>query len=257
MERCRNRQPTTRLEIMPTIEEPMSESLRDVDDLSLRFSIDVDVKGSGELDGASRQKELIETLTQMASSSGKSAGSYFPGRRQGLYVVATDCYNSSGFCSETLSTVIQNVTKAAGSKAGQIGFVLLTGLTLQETREVFKTSQLNIEDFDALICSSGSEMYFPWRDLVLDKDYEGHIEYRWPAENVRSMVMRLAMIGDDTEGESMHYMSACSSRCYSYSIKPGTKVKLFCVIGSREKRLKKKNRNQNRKNKLSILDCQI
>ncbi|XP_074371733.1 sucrose-phosphate synthase 4 [Apium graveolens] len=225
VERCRNRQPTTRLEIMPTIEEPMSESLRDVDDLSLRFSIDVDVKGSVELDGASRQKELIETLTQMASSNGKSAGSYFPGRRQGLYVVAIDCYNSSGFCTETLSIVIHNVMKAAGSKTGQIGFVLLTGLTLQETREAFKASQLNTEDFDALICSSGSEMYFPWRDLVLDKDYEGHIEYRWPAENVRSIVMRLAMIGDDTEGESMHYMSACSSRCYSYSIKSGAQTR--------------------------------
>lgn len=226
LERCRNRrQPTTRLEIMPNPDEPMSESLRDVEDLSLKFSIDVDLKLNGELDAATRQKELIETLTQMSSSNGKSSGSYFPGRRQGLYIVATDCYDSSGVCTENLPSIIENVVKTAGFKTGQIGFVLLTGLTLLETREALKNSQLNLEDFDALICSSGSEMYCPWRDLAVDGDYEGHIEYRWPGENVRSMVMRLARIEDDAEGDSVQYMSACSSRCYSYSIQPGTKTR--------------------------------
>lgn len=225
LEHCRNRHPTTRLQIMPSAEEPMSESLRDVEDLSLKFSIDGEFKSNGELDAATRQKDLIETLTRMATSNGKSSPSYRPGRRQGLYIIATDCYNSNGLCTETLPLIIKNVMKAAGSKAGETGFVLLTGLSFQETREVLTNSQINLEDFDALVCSSGSELYCPWRDLVVDGDYQGHIEYRWPGENVRSMVMRLAKVEDEAQDDVVEYMSVCSSRCYSYSIKPGAKVK--------------------------------
>ncbi|KAF2297250.1 hypothetical protein GH714_020022 [Hevea brasiliensis] len=56
VEHCRNRHPTSRLEITPIPEEPMSDSLKDVEDLSLRFSIEGDPKLNGELDAATRQR---------------------------------------------------------------------------------------------------------------------------------------------------------------------------------------------------------
>ncbi|XP_050254310.1 sucrose-phosphate synthase 4 [Quercus robur] len=228
VDHCRNRHPTARLEIMPIPEEPMSDSLKEVEDLSLRFSIEGDTKINGELDAATRQKELIEAITRMASSKGNNpSANYYPGRRQWLFVIATDCYNSTGDCTETLSATIKNVMKAASSGIGlgRIGFVLSTSLNLQETIEALKCCQVNIEDFDALVCKSGSEMYYPWRDMVADVDYESHVEYRWPGDNVRSMVTRLARIEGEAEDDIMEYVSAGSSRCYSYSVKPGAKTR--------------------------------
>ncbi|KAA8528054.1 hypothetical protein F0562_035077 [Nyssa sinensis] len=225
IDHCRNRHPTTRLEIMHALEEPMSDSLRDVEDLSLKFSIDGEVKPNGDLDVATRQKELIETLTRMARSNGNSSISYCPGRRQGLFIIATDNYCSNGVCAETLSLIIKNVMQAAVSSSGQIGFILLTGLTLLEIKEALRCCQVNLEDFDAMVCSSGSEIYYPWRDLIADVDYEAHVEYRWPGENVRSTVTRLARVEDGAEDDVVEHASMCSSRCYSYSVKPGAKTR--------------------------------
>ncbi|XP_057973046.1 sucrose-phosphate synthase 4 [Malania oleifera] len=222
---CSNRHPTTRIEIIPAREEPMSDSLRDVEDLSLKFSIDGDFKLNGEVDVATREKELIETITHMASSNGYPSISYCPGRRQRLAVIAVDGYSTHGDCTETFPTVIGNVRKAAGRGSGQTGFVLLTGSSLRETIEALKCCQVNLEDFDAVVCNSGSEMYYPWKDLVADVDYEAHVEYRWPGENVRSMVMRLAKLEDGTQDDIVEYGSGCSSRCYAYRVKPGAKTR--------------------------------
>ncbi|KAL5843163.1 hypothetical protein ACOSQ4_009121 [Xanthoceras sorbifolium] len=226
VEHCRKRHPTSRLEIMTVPEEPMSDSLKDVEDLSLRFSMDGDFKLNGELDAATRQKKLIEALTQKASFNRTTSVNYSPGRRQMLFVIAVDCYNSNGDTTENFQEVIKNVMKAAGLSLGlgKVGFILATGLSLRETMEALRCCPLNIEDFDALICNSGSEIYYPWRDMVADADYGAHVEYRWPGENVRSMVPRLARVEDGAEDDISEYVDACNPRCYSYNIKPGAKA---------------------------------
>lgn len=227
VEHCRSRHPTARLEIMKVPEEPMSDSLKDVEDLSLRFSVDGDFKFNGELDAATRQKKLIEAITQQASFNRNASFTHCPGRRQILFVIAVDCYESSGNTTEIFTSVIENVMKAAGLSIGlgKVGFALATGLCLRETMEALRTCPVNIEDFDAIICNSGSEIFYPWRDMVADSDFEAHIEYRWPGENVRSMVPRLARMEDGTEDEIAEYAIACSARCYSYNIKPAAKVR--------------------------------
>jgi sucrose-phosphate synthase len=229
IEQCRNRHPTTRLEITPLPEEPMSESLKDMEDLSLRFSIEGDYKLNGELDATNKQKKLIEAITQMAPSNGKASVTYTPGRRQMLFVIATDCYSFNGQSTETFQEIIKNVMKAGGQSLGmdRIGFVLATSSSLQEIMEALRCCEVKIEDFDAIICNSGGNMYYPWRDMVVDVDYEAHVDYRWPGENVRSMVMRLARAEDGDEDDIKEYIKASSSRCFSYSIKPGVKVRYF------------------------------
>ncbi|XP_065881439.1 sucrose-phosphate synthase 4 [Euphorbia lathyris] len=227
VENSRNRHRTTRLEITPIPEEPMSDSLKDVEDLSLRFSIDGDIKLNSELDAATRQKKLIEAITQVAPSYRNVTVTYSPGRRQMLFVIAVDCYDCNGKSTENLQEIIKNVMKAAGLRLGlgRIGFVLLTGSTLQETTEALKYCQVNIEDFDAIICNSGSAMYYPWRDMVADMDYETHVEYRWPGENIRSIVPRIAKEENGAEDDVLECVQACSSRCYSYNIKPEAKIR--------------------------------
>ncbi|KAI6691355.1 hypothetical protein NL676_028183 [Syzygium grande] len=90
VDHCRNRHPTSRFQIMPIPEEPLSESLRDVEDLSLKFSIDVELKANGELDLATRQKELIEALTRKVHPNGNSPSISLPSRRQKIFVIALD-----------------------------------------------------------------------------------------------------------------------------------------------------------------------
>lgn len=227
VEHSRNRHPTTRLQIVPIPEEPMSDSLKDVEDLSLRFSVDGDFKHNSEHDAATRQRELIEAITRMASSNSNAAVTYCPGRRQRLFVIAVDCYDQNGHDTQTFQEIIMSVKKAAslGFGLGRVGFVLLTGSSLQETVKAFKGCQVSIEEFDALVCKSGSEMYYPWRDLAADADFETHIEYRWPGENVRSMVPRLAILEGGTEDDITEYAGSSSSRCYSYNVKPGAKTR--------------------------------
>jgi sucrose-phosphate synthase len=227
VEHCRNRHSTTRFEIKPIPEEPMSDSLKDVEDLSLRFSVDGDFKFNGEMDATARQKKIIEAIAQMSSSNSSSSVTYSPGRRQVLFVIAVDCYNSNGDSTEAFQEIIKNVTKAAGLSLGlgKIGFVLLTGSSLQETMEAMKSCPMNIEDFDALVCNSGSELYYPWQEIEVDADYEAHVEYRWSGENVRSMAMRLAKIEDGTEEDIVEYTGVRSSRCYCYNVKPGAKAR--------------------------------
>lgn len=207
----------------------MSDSLKDVEDLSLRFSIEGDFKLNAELDAATRQKKLIEAITLRATSYGSASVTYSPGRRQMLFVIAIDCYNFNGDSTYTFQEIIKNVMKAAGLilGLGRIGFVLVTGSSLKETMEALRCCPVNIGDFDAIICNSGSEMFYPWRDMVADLEYEAHVEYRWPGENVRSMVVRLARAEDGAEDDITEYVKACGSRCYSYSIKPGAKVRRY------------------------------
>ncbi|KAI9099631.1 hypothetical protein K1719_024636 [Acacia pycnantha] len=231
IQHCRNHH-TSRLEIQPIPEEPISDSLRDVEDLSLRFSIESDSKFNNvETDPATRQKELIEAINHKVSSNGISKASFqfHPGRRQRLLVIAADCYDGEGNRTEAFEEIIKSVMKSAGLGigSGKVGFVILTGLSLKETIEALNNCNINIEEFDALVCNSGSEMYYPWKDLMVDADYEAHVEYRWPGENIRSVVLRLAGIEgeDDDEERIEEYVSGFSSRCYSYCVKPGKKVR--------------------------------
>lgn len=207
--------------------EPLSDSLRDVEDFSLRFSTEGDFKLNAELDAVTRQKNLIEAITQKASFNGNASVTHSPGRRQMLIVIAADCYDSDGNTTETFQATIKNVMKAAGLSLGlgRVGFILVTGSSLGETMEAIRRCTVNIEDFDAIVCNSGSELYFPWRDMVADGDYEAHVEYRWPGENVRSVVPRVARAEDGAEDDIVGFVDASSSRCQSYSIKPGAEVR--------------------------------
>ncbi|KAH9725984.1 putative sucrose-phosphate synthase 4 [Citrus sinensis] len=227
VEHSRNRHPNSHLEIMTIPGEPLSDSLRDVEDFSLRFSMEGDFKLNAELDAVTRQKNLIEAITQKASFNGNASVTHSPGRRQMLIVIAADCYDSDGNTTETFQATIKNVMKAAGLSLGlgRVGFILVTGSSLGETMEAIRRCTVNIEDFDAIVCNSGSELYFPWRDMVADGDYEAHVEYRWPGENVRSVVPRVARAEDGAEDDIVGFVDASSSRCQSYSIKPGAETR--------------------------------
>ncbi|KAG7557288.1 Sucrose synthase [Arabidopsis suecica] len=227
VEHCRNRHPTSSLDIMKVPEELTSDSLMDVDDISLRFSTEGDFTLNGELDAGTRQRKLVDAISQMNSMKGRPSVIYSPGRRQMLFVVAVDSYDDNGNIKANLDDIIKNVMKAADltSGKGKIGFVLASGSSLQEVVEITQKNLINLEDFDAIVCNSGSEIYYPWRDMMVDADYETHVEYKWPGESIRSVILRLACTEPATEDDITEYASACSTRCYAISVKQGVKTR--------------------------------
>ncbi|CAN1812685.1 Sucrose-phosphate synthase 4 [Linum perenne] len=227
VEHCRNSHPKTHLGMPYMPQEPMSESLKEAEDISLGFSIEGDFRSSSELDAETKHKKLIEAITLLASPNGSSSVKYSPGRRQILFVIATDCYDANGKSTSHMQDIIKNTLKAASLIQGlsKVGFVLLTGSSIAETIETLRSCPVNIEDFDAIVCNSGAEMYYPWREMVADTDYEEHVEYRWPGDNIKPMVIKLSRVDDEANDDDIvELVEAGGSRCYSYSIKPGAKV---------------------------------
>ncbi|XP_068651934.1 sucrose-phosphate synthase 4 isoform X2 [Aristolochia californica] len=239
VEHCRSRHPVTRLEIEQSVEEPMSDSLKDVDDLSIKFSVDMDVKMNGDVDPTTRQRAVIDALARRKHQSENTMNSepnFCPGRRQRLFVIAADCYKIDGGYSDEVQRIIHSVMTAGRSRppTGRTGYVFLTGSTLAEVHEVLKTCHVEVEDFDALICCSGSEVYYPWKDLTVDVEYGALVEHKWPGENVHSVIPRLARVDDAAEDDILaDDGEASSSRCYAYSVKPGAKVRRIDDIRQR------------------------
>ncbi|KAG5065959.1 hypothetical protein JHK86_009690 [Glycine max] len=194
----------------------------------VEFSTEGDSKLNGEMDPVARQKQIIEAIMCRVSSTGNSnASCYFPGRRQRLVMVAADCYDSDGnIAEEAFQAVVINVMKVVrpGIRSGKVGVMLQTGLSFQETIEALNNFQVNMEEFDVVVCNGGSEMYYPWKDLMAYTDYEAYAEYAWPGENIRSTIPRFAKVDDGEENDIVEYASACSSRCYSYNVKPGAMI---------------------------------
>lgn len=93
----------------------MGDSLRNVENLPLKFFFDGYFKINGELDAVTRQRKLIETLTHMASSNFNYSISHNPDKRQRLYVI--DWYDSNEDSIERLPTVIKNVMKVISSSS--------------------------------------------------------------------------------------------------------------------------------------------
>ncbi|ONK77376.1 uncharacterized protein A4U43_C02F5880 [Asparagus officinalis] len=218
-ELCRMRHPSTAINLTPRVEEPMSDSLQNIDDLSIQFSID----------GADINTALLEAFHRRNPQPVDYCSS--PCRRQNIYVIATDCYDSNGeilMCD--LSSVIGEVMRACGQD-GHNGFVFSTGCTIGEAIEALRCCKVEPGAFDALICSSGSEVYYPWKDLITDEDYSAHLEYRWSGEHVKSSVMRFAKIDGAIEEDSLIVdEGAGSCHCYAYSLRPGAKARKVDAI---------------------------
>ncbi|KAJ1700242.1 hypothetical protein LUZ63_000021 [Rhynchospora breviuscula] len=192
--------------------EPLSESLRD---LSLHFSTD-------SPDALATESSIdLHRLRHMESSSKPS---FSHGHRQRIFVITIDCYSDEGAIEiHRLKEIIDKVTLLDRSN-GRTGYVLSTGSTIPETLEAIKSCNIDPSRFDALICSSGAEMCYPWRDTSADMDYGAHLGFRWPGEHVRETVMKVAKL-DGADFDLVFNESASSAYCFAYMVKPESNVR--------------------------------
>ncbi|OVA08010.1 Glycosyl transferase [Macleaya cordata] len=250
-------------------QESLGDSLRDVQDMSLRLSVDgekTSLNGSLEYDAAELEKVAAEGGTELQdqvknilkkipkpapnlqeADGGKkqpeNVVSKYPAlrRRRKLIVIALDCYNSEGAPESKMLAIVQEIFKAvrSDSQTGRFsGFVLSTAMPLCETVEFLKSGKIQVTEFDALVCSSGSEVYYPGTyteedgKLYPDPDYTSHIDYRWGCDGLNRTIWKLM---NTQEGRGEHENSSSSpieedvkssnGHCISYWIKDPTKAK--------------------------------
>ncbi|KAI4335666.1 hypothetical protein L6164_014294 [Bauhinia variegata] len=235
--------------------ESPGDSLRDIHDLSLNLKLSLDVEKSGSsgnensLDSegnASDRKTKLENAvlswskgisrdtrkggTTEKSDQNTNSGKFPPlRRRKHLFVIAVDCDTIEGLLEAT-KVVFESAEKERAD--GSVGFVLSTSLTITEIHSFLVSGGLTPSDFDAYICNSGSDLYYPSlnsedRPFVVDLYYHSHIEYRWGGEGLRKTLIRWAASIVDKKAESEEQIVTPAEQlstdyCYAFKVrKPG------------------------------------
>lgn len=235
------------------------DSLRDIQDLSLnlKLSLDGEKNGSGNLDnsldnednavdGKYKLENAVLTVSKGAGgglqkdgakerADNNTSSSKFPSlrRRKHIFVIAVDCDTTSDFL-EILKMVVEVANE---NSAGLIGFILSTAMTISEINSLLNSGGLNPLDFDAFICNSGSNLYYPSSSsddsglpFVLDLDYHSQIEYRWGGEGLRKTLVRWAISVNDKNGQGKIVEEdepRSSSYCFALKVKDLSLVIMF------------------------------
>lgn len=254
---CRMRHPqwqTDTPEDEMAAEESFNDSLKDVQDMSLRLSVDGDKSSlyeSLDMSAASGDHEVQDQVKRVLSKINKpdsgpkdhedgnklldNVASKYPllRRRRKLIVIALDCYDTSGAPEKKMIQVVQEIFKAVrldSQSARFTGFALLTAMPASETVEFLASGRIQANEFDALVCSSGSEVYYPGTyteedgKLFPDPDYSSHIDYRWGCEGLKKTIWKLlnASDGERKSVSSSHIeedLKSSNAHCISYLIK--------------------------------------
>ncbi|GMH20576.1 hypothetical protein Nepgr_022417 [Nepenthes gracilis] len=218
---CRPRHPQwqrSEEEINQLESDSPSDSWRDIKDISLnlKFSLDGEKNEVGEnLDNdVGPEKKSVDDNNKLenallrwskgvqkdtrksgfsdnvdhASGTGK-----FPvfRRRKHIYVIAVDHQTLDGIF-ETVQKMLDDVGK---KYEGNAGFILSTSFSLSEVESYMLSKGLNLHDFDAYVCNSGSDLYYSSHNseespFEADLDYHSHIEYRWGGEGLKKTLHR-------------------------------------------------------------------
>ncbi|GMH20281.1 hypothetical protein Nepgr_022122 [Nepenthes gracilis] len=156
-------------------------------------------------------------------------------------VIALDSYDGNGAPDKKMLQVVQEIFKAVRLDAHMeklTGFALSTAMPVFETIEFLKSGKIRANDFDALICCSGSEVYYPGLyteedgKLCPDTDYASHIDYRWGCDGLKKTIWQLMNTQDGSRGDASNQsegpivedLNSSNPHCVSYFIKDSSKA---------------------------------
>lgn len=242
---CKQRQPKWQRNDNPNADSENDSpggSLRDIQDLSLSLKISLDGErneGIGNLvlkgqEAAVERKNQVKSAPLRLSaneSMEKPENCRFPAlrMRKFIFVIAVDC--------DSLADIIDitNIIFEAGrtdKDSQSIGFILSTSYSLSEINCLLEKAGLKSSNFDAFICNSGSEIYFPSpsseqnsseTQYMVDPDYHSHIDYRWGGESLRNTLVRwAASINDKTKDNKeplITEVDSGSAHCYEFRVR--------------------------------------
>lgn len=224
--------------------ESPSDSLRDIQDISLnlKFSLDGDKNEDTDnlFDPDDRKNKLENAVlawskgvkgthkTSMDKVDQSSGAGKFPAlrRRKQIFVIAVDCDASTG--------LFENVRKILAAveterMEGSIGFILATAFNISEIHSFLVSEGMNPTDFDAFICNSGGDLYYSSfhsedNPFVVDLYYHSHIEYRWGGEGLRKTLVRWAASISGKKGENEEHIVVEDEKnsadyCYTFKVR--------------------------------------
>ncbi|CAM6118363.1 unnamed protein product [Calypogeia fissa] len=251
--------------------ESQGDSLRDLRDISLRLSLDGDRTTSFDLEkflgkygnGKDAGNNPGEQQLPMKLSGRKNSGQ-LPAvpealkrtpsganaainggvhaskvsvlrRRKRLVIIAIDCYDASGVPAEGYCKYIQEIMKAtlADPNAGRTtGFILATSLSATEILKLLNSGGISVNDFDAVVVGSGSELHYPAGNdetgkegiLQADPDYDTHIDYRWGGDGLRKTLQKVSapeeFMGQEKKGPRalVEDESSFNPHCFAYKV---------------------------------------
>ncbi|KAK4729785.1 hypothetical protein R3W88_022773 [Solanum pinnatisectum] len=242
---CKQRQPKWKQnedECSDSEPDSPEDSLRDIKDLSLSLKLSLDgdkneksgtsVTALDFVENATKKKSQLDNMVStlpVSKSMEKAEQSKFQlSRRRKLIVIAADCNTPAGLADVT-KTIIEAVKK--DKNASSIGFILSTALTISEVQSFLELSKFKPHDFDAYICNSGGEVYYPCLSseekcsgpsFTVDSDYQTHIDYRWGGEDLRKTIIRWAdSLNDKVKNKAeiaIKEIDSASAHCFSFRI---------------------------------------
>jgi sucrose-phosphate synthase len=217
-----------------------NDSLKDIKDISLnlKLSLDGDEKTNS---GRTKLENVVKKLSDVAATSshlethntGAGSSSKLPilRRRKHIIVIAIDSATQ-----EDLIKIIRNIFEASQLERQNqsVGFVLSTSLTMSEVHSLLTSGGLQSTDFDAFICTSGSDLYYPDSNaddmlspqelpFALDLDYHSQIEYRWGGEGLRKTLIRWSAMVTEKKSDKEEQVvvmdeDRSSSYCFSFKM---------------------------------------
>lgn len=209
---CKPRQPQwqkTDSEDAGSDSDSPGQSLRDIQDISLnlKFSLDGEkTDATAVIDNAFDSEENVpDVKSGQRNEVSRWSKRTFDGnakllslkRRKYMVVFALDCLKSD--LMDSIKTIMQAIKNTVVSES--IGFIISTSLSISEIYDLLTPGSLSSAEFDAYICNSGSEIYYPSLNtedypsalpFVADLDYSAHIEHRWGGEGLRRTLVRWA-----------------------------------------------------------------
>ncbi|CAO2167518.1 unnamed protein product [Urochloa humidicola] len=240
-------------------EEELLEDSMDAQDLSLRLSIDGEKTSlcineppssdphdqvqriMNKIKQSSALPPSMSSITDGVKNSAEATGSAvnkYPllRRRRRLFIIAVDCYQDDGRASKKMLQVIQEVFRSvwSDSQLSKIsGFALSTAMPLSETLQLLQLGKISATDFDALICGSGSEVYYPGTAQCIDaegklrpdQDYLLHISHRWSHDGLKQTIAKLMAAQDGSSDVIEWDVVSSNAHCVSFLIKDPKKVK--------------------------------
>lgn len=214
-------------------------SLRDIHDLSLSLKISFDGdknEGIGNL-VLKGQEMAKDKETQVKSTPLKLSANEKPencrvsalGMRKFIIVIAVDC-DSLGDILEIAKIIFEASRTDKDSQS--IGFILSTSYGMSDINRLLEKARLKSSDFDAFICNSGSEIYFPSpsseqnsseSQYMIDIDYHSHIDYRWGGESLRNTLVRWAASvnekNKDNKEPVITELDSGTSHCHEFRVR--------------------------------------
>ncbi|KAI3454220.1 hypothetical protein Pfo_010883 [Paulownia fortunei] len=225
-------------------------SLRDIQDLSLSLKMSLDgernegvgtlvLKGQETAVNGKNQVKSAPLKLAANESMEKPENCRFPAlrMRKFIFVISVDCDSLADILD--ISKIIVDAGRT-DKDSQSIGFILSTSWSMSEINSLLEKAGLKSSYFDAFICNSGSEIYYPSpcseqisseSQYMVDSDYNSHIDYRWGGESLRNTLVRwAASVNDKTKdnyGPVITELDSGSSHCYEFRVRDPALVPPF------------------------------